>query len=203
MVDNHDVLFNAIEQEDIQSIERLVPFFGTEVTDEGGMTPLMYAASLRSARVVQCLLSLGAIVDAVDHDLSTALCQAAEQDENTAVVQSLLAAGAEPNHRDARGMTPLMRAAARGDIECVDALLRHPKINANSVSKDEETALTYAVVWGRHEVVKQLVGHGADIHWRGPSGWGAKEYARQSRDPKMISLVDRLSANVNTCTQRE
>jgi hypothetical protein len=62
-------------------------------------------------------------VDARDSSGRTALMLAVLHDQRSAV-DTLIAAGADPNAADSQGMTPLKAALARGQPEIVAALRR-------------------------------------------------------------------------------
>jgi hypothetical protein len=67
-----------------------------------------------------------AAVDAADHEACTALHHGAEV---LAVVEVLLAHGADPNHADTRGWTPMHKAASVGSLPALRAMrnIRPPR----------------------------------------------------------------------------
>ncbi|PIG83257.1 ankyrin repeat-containing protein [Aspergillus arachidicola] len=104
--------------------------------DESGRTPIFYAAMVKRAALVQMFLAKGAEPDCMDADGRTPLSYAVEPfnvgwlveykgesedewdpawsgDQLSKVVKALLAQGADPNRRDAKGLTPLSRAEKR------------------------------------------------------------------------------------------
>jgi ankyrin repeat protein len=99
-------------------------------------TPLMDAANNGSKEVALLLLNRGADPNAKDVDGSTVLLYAIDPDtilsedrtatveEYTAIVQALLAKGADPNAAK-NGWTPLMYAAARNKPEIVKLLVKN------------------------------------------------------------------------------
>ncbi|KAF5233804.1 hypothetical protein FAUST_7936 [Fusarium austroamericanum] len=107
------------------------------------------------------------------------------------LLESLLAAGVDPNHYDTRGNTPLMAFAAQlpedddytngpGIIE--DLIRAGARVNARN--RAGETALHVAVRCGHKLAVKQLVKSGANVHVRDAAGRSVLEVA----DAKMKSL---------------
>ena len=78
------------------------------------------------------------------------------------------------NKQDKIGMTRLHRAAKKGDIKVVAALLQQPGIDANKQDDDERTPLHLAARNGRHKVVVALLRHpgiavnNQDIYGRTP-----------------------------------
>lgn len=85
--------------------------------NRAGWTPLHYAASGPNVRVVDWLLSQGAVVDAVSPNGSTALMMAAGYG-SFAATERLLAAGAAPGLANRRGMraADMARAAGRDGL---------------------------------------------------------------------------------------
>jgi uncharacterized protein len=78
-------------------------------------------------------------------------------------VSALLATGASPDRRDARGRSLLSRAASRGDVETVRLLLEKGA-NPNTPDADGTTVLTRALEENRFEVVRLLVARGARVN---------------------------------------
>jgi len=83
---------------------------------------------------------------------------------------------------DEYGRTPLMRAAARGDLQAVKDLLAQGA-NVNGSSGDGYTALLSAAFYGNSEIVEYLLDHGADVNARDKNGLTALiEAAKQNLD---------------------
>lgn len=100
----------------------------------------------------------------------TAELMAAAQAGDTARIQALLEAGADPNWADEAGMTPLMAAARVGQLAAVQVLIA-AGADVNARDAREFTALFYAVHnpeldCGFAPVVQALVDAGADVNAR-------------------------------------
>lgn len=116
------MLCSAIEQDDLETIERLVK--GGEdinaIDFDHEATPLEKAAEESNAEAVRLLLDLGAAPNGAM--ISPALLIAATNGD-TEIVKLLLDNGAGPNETDEDGVTPLMGAAFKGHKLIVEMLL--------------------------------------------------------------------------------
>ncbi len=129
-----------------------------------GITALHWAAMNGDAAMAAMLLYAGANVGASTRLGSLTPLDLAAKTGRADVIGALLKGGANPNRADAHGTTPLMLAAASGSVPAVTALLdAGAHVNAKESTKDE-TALMFGAAFGRADVVKVLLAHGAD--WR-------------------------------------
>ncbi len=92
-------------------------------------------------------------------------------------LNAALAAGADPNARDARGRTALMHAADKGYTLLVGPLLA-AGADPNLRAPDGATALFMAAAHGHSEIVAALMKAGADLKIEGPKGMTAADAAR-------------------------
>jgi len=122
--------------------------------------PLFFAAQRGREEAVTYLLDEGAPPDAVT-DFGSALATAA-RGNRTAIVEKLLAAGADPNLPAGEdGRMPLHDAAERGSLDAARVLLDHgADVNAVSV-RWGWPAIQFAATKGRTEMVAFLRDHGA------------------------------------------
>ncbi|KAI9980398.1 hypothetical protein PInf_026270 [Phytophthora infestans] len=132
-----------------------------------GLTPLMYAASLGHAYIVEELLPLSFQheIDAVEiksKEGCTALYLAASR-QHKAVCELLLDVGrASVDAAEWRGYTPLMAAAKRGFVDIVQVLLSRGA-TVEAVNRDGNRALEIAARSGRAAVVRVLLENGAFV----------------------------------------
>jgi len=104
-----------------EQIEQLLALgFDSKQTDLMGLTPLMHAAGAYAPDNVQALLPVSDL-EATDDTQRTALSIAAATDSHD-TVRLLLAAGANPNHQNSQGETPLIRAMQGRNAENVKIL---------------------------------------------------------------------------------
>jgi ankyrin repeat protein len=78
---------------------------------------------------------------------------------------------------DPDGLTPLMRAAARGDVGQVNGLLAKGADPNASTSAQRVTALMCAAYFGHTPVIKTLLGKGARLELKDAQGAGAVDWA--------------------------
>ncbi len=91
-----------------------------------------------------------------------------------------------PDYRDEDGLTPLMRAADRGYLEVVDALL---DASADLELKDEDgsTALHYAAICGHAVIAGVLILAGADLEAKDGDGATPLELAADAETKAVIT----------------
>src|SRR5262245_12280281 len=128
-----------------------------------GMTALHWAALKNDADLAKALLRAGARVNATTRLGGYTPLLLAAKDGHVAVIEALVAAGADANEATTNGTTPLMLAAAAGKSEGVKTLLDHgAKIDAKEVKG--ETAIMFAAAFGRPDTIKVLAARGADVN---------------------------------------
>jgi hypothetical protein len=136
------------DSRDIHIIQTLlnIPGMNINYKDEYGRTALTLAVFLRSARIVQALLSAGADINYVDQNGNTALTLAAGAD-HAATIATLLAAGANVNHTNKNGDTALNVAAKNGHTTVVQMLIA-AGADINHTNNDGDTPLIQAARGG-------------------------------------------------------
>lgn len=119
-------------ERDVACLEVLIEHGACVNMGDGNQdTPLHWASYKNNVDCVRLLLQHGAYVDALDYNLDTPLSWAARRG-NLGVIQVLLDYNADASLRNAKGHTPLMRAAgivASGldttvDDACLELLIR-------------------------------------------------------------------------------
>ena len=88
-----------------------------------GMTALHWAALKNDVVLAQLLLAAGADSKATTRVEALTPLALAAKEGHAGVIAALLDAKADPNLPNDLGATPLMLAAASGDVDCVNALL--------------------------------------------------------------------------------
>jgi len=112
-------------------------------------------------------------------DQGKPLVVAATLGGSSAVVESLLKAGAVVDATDGEGYTSLIRAAERGDIDIVELLLKR-NARPNAQTRQGVSALMVAARAGNAEIVRLLLDKKADPNLADFTGRSAMIYARQA-----------------------
>src|SRR5262245_14904056 len=162
-----------------------------------GMTALHWATYLDDLDSVELLVRAGANVKSVNR-YGVAPLSLAITNGNSAMVDRLLQAGADPNTTLPGGETALMTAARVGKLPTVKALIAR---GATVDAKDEkhgQTALMWAAAEGHAPVVEMLVELGADYKARlATSGMTPLLFAVREGHGDVVRVLLKAGADVN------
>jgi ankyrin repeat protein len=154
-----------------------------------GNTPLSFAIERQSPRMVEALLKAGAPL--TDDTLVTSVWNA-----NAEVSQLLIAAGAKVNASDDLGQSVLHRAAEKGHLEIMRALVRaKAKLNQKA---NGSTPLLVAIQNGHAECALELIQAGADLSVIGLSRRDALMNAAATGQAEVVRALLKTGANPNT-----
>ena len=153
---------------------------------------LIAAAERGDLPSVQRLIARGANVNAKDEKQDSAFLIASARGQ-TEVVKATLAAGADLKSTNRYGGTGLIPACHYGHLETVKLLLT-TKIDVNHVNNLGWTALLEAVILGdggptHTEIVRLLVGHGADVNIADRDGVTPLQHARRRNYAAMVKIL--------------
>ena len=151
-----------------------------DAKDNGGRTPLSWAAARGHETVVQTLLTTGKVdPDMKNRGGRTPLSCAAIRGHE-AVVQTLLTTGkVDPDVKDEGGRTPLSWAAAHGHEAVVQTLLTTGKVDPDVNDEGGRTPLSWAAAHGHEAAIQTLLATGKvdpdvnDEGGRTPLWWAA------------------------------
>ena len=111
-------------------------------------------------------------LDTRDENGYTALILAAYHGQ-TAAVEQLLAAGANPCSQDKRGNTALMGAIFKGEVSIAHRLLK-ADCATDERNNSGQTAAMYAALFQRKDILEALAAKGADLDTRDDRGNDAR-----------------------------
>ncbi|HEY2906671.1 MAG TPA: ankyrin repeat domain-containing protein, partial [Vicinamibacterales bacterium] len=127
-----------------------------------GMTALHWAVQKNDVELAKLLLYGGANVRATTRIGGYTALLIASKNGQTAMIDTLLAAGADAKSATANGATALMLASQAGNADAVKMLITHgADVNAVEQVKGE-SALYFAAAYGRADVVRVLTASGAN-----------------------------------------
>lgn len=112
-------LMYAVCLNEKESVESLLKMGADTEARFFHMTPLMRAVFLQNMIMIRLLLEANADIEACDNDGKTALMDILQRSkaENEKIAKCLLDAGANVNHVDGKGLTPILVAADREGMD--------------------------------------------------------------------------------------
>jgi len=151
--------------------------------------PLLDAVLRNDAAALELALQQGSGVDQPDREGRTPLANAIIS-ERLAIAEMLLRAGANANAADKQGLTPLHFAAQRYSLALVNLLLG-ARAEVDPVDSYGNTPLFRAIFEsrGRADVVKALLGAGANQHLKNTSGVSPRDLAETIANFDVLSLL--------------
>lgn len=154
------------------------------VVEEGGF-PVGEAPESVFRSVAEAEVSL-------DEMLSLA-CRQGKQD----IVELLLESGANVNHRNKAGNTPLLEACSQGHVSIARLLLdRHANIDTPTETT-HDSALTWACTLGNEEIVELLLHRNARVEHRTKDGCTALMFAALAGHERVAKLLLDHGAEIN------
>ena len=215
----------VIEESQHESLGALLLDRGADVTqsDQYGMTALHYAVEMNKPSLLKALLKRGAdpnaqltqglpfrrgdYVGREAYDGASPFWLAARLG-NVEMMRELLDAGADPELRQAWGVTPTMVAAGVTQtdsrianeeklIQALELLVLEIKTDIHSVDRSGQTAVHGAANVSGNEIIKFLVAEGADPEAVDSRGRTPHDVAMRTLRPRPITaaLLRELAAN--------
>lgn len=157
-----------------------------------GSGPLHSAARAGNVTAARALIESGALLEAADAADALRrpmhIVAASESPGAEGFIQLLVKAGADPDARAERGVTPLMEACRSGRIGAVRTLLA-AGVDLEAVDNAEQSAVFYAVRHRQWQTAKLLVERGADVN-RVSQGVSLAEFIEQQRSGEVLASDD-------------
>ena len=175
-------LFDAIEDEKIDEVERLIDA-GADLTtvyetsptcSRAPCQPLHAAAVKMLTPAVELLVAAGAPLEGQDKKKRTPLHLAAALPDSETMLRQLIKHGAALDPVNAAGVTPLYLAITEGHVGNCKVLLE-AGADPNTQSAKGQTALQNAIFWSQTEIAKLLIEAGADVMVKDKNGKGLRE----------------------------
>ncbi|MGB6019304.1 MAG: ankyrin repeat domain-containing protein [Sulfurimonadaceae bacterium] len=145
------------------------------------------------------LLTKGAKVDVTLNSLGwTPLCTTVTkvQDKpNSDHIRLLLQLGADVNHLDINGRTPLMLAASMGRLSSVEMLMNNYAAN-DAIDNFGWSALMFGVYYNHIDIVTFMLESGVNPNQVSPQGLTALKIAQEHKRIKMVDLLLEYGAMV-------
>ncbi len=116
--------------------------------------------------------------------------------KNVEEVNRLIAAGANVNAADKKGITVLMDAVIKGNSARIDRLIA-VGANVNTAAKDGTTALMFAARSGNSSRIDRLIAVGANVNAAAKDGTTALMFAARFGNLAVIEPLISAGANVN------
>jgi ankyrin repeat protein len=164
-----------------------------DTTDSTRRTPLLLAALADDVPAAKALLEAGASPDALD-DMRQSPWLVTGVTGSVAMLEAILPYNPDMNLRNRYGGISVIPASERGHVDYVRRVVQ-TGINVNHVNHLGWTALLEAVILGdggeKHvEIVKILLGAGADPGIRDKDGVSALKHARDRGYTEMVGVLE-------------
>jgi uncharacterized protein len=193
-------LITAAERGEVHVVQRLLGQGArVDAQDSHGRTALIAAAYSNHLNVAEVLITAGADVNIQDITQQSAyLIATSEVGDDPRLLNLTLQNGGDVTSLDSYNGTGLIRAAERGHVEIIQALLATP-IAVDHVNRLGWTALLEAIILGdggmRHtEVVRLLVDGGADVNLADKAGVTPLAHARERGYVNIVNILEQANA---------
>ncbi|AVP87655.1 hypothetical protein phytr_7150 [Candidatus Phycorickettsia trachydisci] len=190
---NSSLVHQYVRENKIEEIKQIIiqGDYDLNKTDGSGLTPLNLAlkTGIKNEKMASILLKAGADPNIPDTLGTTPLIRAAAHGFHD-VVKLLIEKGAIINAQDNFGNAPLQTAARNKDCapKTFSLLIQHGA-NLNLQNKEKNTALHYAAMLDRDDVVKILMSHGANARLINKNFYTPAELAIYYKNFSIAALI--------------
>jgi ankyrin repeat protein len=188
-------LYDAIRTNDLARLQTMVHSAAdANIKDDGGKTPLIYAAAVGSIDAVKFLINSGADVNAQNESGLTALMLAAT---DLPKVQLLVDRGANVNATTKLGRTALFLAAMSDDSAAIVRLLVGKGADVKARDMFKNTMLNAAAAGNDTETIRLVIDAGVDVNAAATTGLTPLMLAAGQGNVRAVKLLLAKGANVN------
>ena len=113
------------------------------------------------------------------------MLRAISSDDGSAI-STLFLRGADPNLVDDKGNSLLHVALQSESLRAARTLMRHPKVNLNHKTPNDESPLMMAAFKGNLDIAKEMIKAGALVN---KTGWAPLHYAATNGHKDMVALL--------------
>ncbi|MHB1768573.1 MAG: ankyrin repeat domain-containing protein, partial [Phycisphaerae bacterium] len=164
-------------------------------TDSFGRTPLTVAALQGHARAVRALIKAGANIHIRSLNSHLGVVGLAVSHNHPKIIPMLIRHGAKVDQRYALRRTPLMLAASKGFLACVQVLLK-AGADVNAQDDNGYTPLEAAASDSQLKIAKVIIHAGANVNLADHYGMTPLDYACLAKHPSaMVALLLKAGAN--------
>jgi len=186
-------LIVATQQEQLELVQLLLEAGAhADARDELGNSALVYARLEEDEDLAQMLLDHGADPTA-QANLSEAMIEALRRVKE---LEKLLAAGADPNDRTAKGMTVLQKAVEKYERQALPLLLEHGADPNQDTDKGVPLLVHTARRGTPNDIVAMLLDHGADLERADEEGMTPLMAAARATEPDLIAFLAERGADL-------
>jgi len=191
--DGHSLIHIAVKNNDIGCTKTLIDWRCSLNRKQKTEMPLIVLACYCcSEEVIRILLDGGADPDERDPRNGQTPLIVSLTLLKKEIFFLLIRHGANPRLSDNVGRTPLMFSAKLGYVECIQAMLKYPKLILEVNKKDKVdgcTALMYAAKHGQHESCIELLKNGASKTAKDSNGQCALLWAEMFGARKQLIIL--------------
>lgn len=195
---SEDMLITVINKSDPKIVQKLLQQGAdANARDTTGRPALIVAIMQGDTAIVETLVAHNADVNVEFEGIRPLMFATVRNNCSSEIVSTLLRAGAHVNDRDAVvGSAPLLEAAAYGNLDCVEVLLRS-KARLDIVNNRGEGAAYHAVLGKELRILEKLVNAGARVDSPNDDGVTPLMVAAAMGDKEIVRLL--LKKNVDVC----